>query len=99
MSHSDHCLQQYYHNHQEAWKTLIIQNKNGGILYGFRSKPEKLHNREDPDGHDDGDDDDLVHVGEAHHDEISVTCVIMDLYHPPLSRPLQPLSLSVSAHN
>ena len=78
---------------------LSLQNKNGGILYGFRNKPEKLHNREDPDGHDDGDDDDLVHVGEAHHDEISVTCVIMDLYHPPLSRPLQPLSLSVSAHN
>ena len=47
------------------------------ILY----KPKELHNGEYPDGHDYGDDDDLVHVGEGHHDEVSVGGVIVDLDH------------------
>ena len=48
----------------------------------FIDKPKKLHNGEYPDGHDNGDDDDLVHVGEGHHDEVSIGGVIVHLYHP-----------------
>ena len=50
-------------------------------IRGARDKPEKLHYGEHPDGHDNGDDDDLVHVGEGHHDEVSIGCVIVHLYH------------------
>lgn len=46
-------------------------------------KPKELHNGEYPDGHDYGDDDDLVHVGEGHHDEVSIGRVIVHFYHPP----------------
>ena len=43
-----------------------------------------MQNGENPDGHDDADDDNFVHVLEVicHHDEVPIACVIVDLNHP-----------------
>ena len=56
---------------------LVLVNQKGIAIY----KPKKLHNGEHPDGHDNGDDDDLVHVWKAHHDEVSIGCIIVHLDH------------------
>ena len=55
----------------------------------FKYKPKKLHDGEYPDGHDNGDDDDLVHVGESHRDEVSIGSVIVHFYHPTDQRPTE----------
>ena len=43
--------------------------------------PEELQNAVDPNGHDNGDYDDFIHVWNIHRQKISITCHILYSYH------------------
>ena len=47
----------------------------------LRPLPEELEDGVDPDGQHDGHDDDLVHVGDVHREEVALTRDIPHSYH------------------